>query len=277
MSERFTDPRDGKTYRTVKIGEQIWMAENLKYAGEDGCLGLYRDGAFNIYKQGEREPSIYEKLDEVSKSLLDKVLNKLNEMGELKEVYKKELPLSKEEEWIYPCLNYVLRTSITLNDKNPAVPLADLVREGVIGLMRARELYNSTKDVLHYGIRLAEACMSQVVINSYSPPIYPKDYEIYGRLYSWEEAMKNCPNGWHLPSKEEWQTLVDFAGGEEVASDFSALPDYPASWWSSSEDDSYFAYNFRYNFSKPYWHSPYWYKIPKYCQFPVRCIKNGGT
>ena len=39
----------------------------------------------------------------------------------------------------------------------------------------------------------------------------------YGRLYNWETAKKVCPSGWHLPSDEEWQLLLDFAGGSNVA------------------------------------------------------------
>ena len=41
--------------------------------------------------------------------------------------------------------------------------------------------------------------------------------QIYGRLYDWKTAMKACPSGWHLPSDDEWQKLVDFVGGDETA------------------------------------------------------------
>jgi len=33
--ENFVDIRDGKTYKKVKIGEQIWMGENLNYAADN--------------------------------------------------------------------------------------------------------------------------------------------------------------------------------------------------------------------------------------------------
>jgi len=58
---------------------------------------------------------------------------------------------------------------------------------------------------------------------------------VYGRLYNWTAAMKLppeylnkeitvnyphqgvCPIGWHVPSDDEWLTLQDYCGGEEIA------------------------------------------------------------
>ena len=45
----------------------------------------------------------------------------------------------------------------------------------------------------------------------------PSKCEQYGRLYFWAAAMQACPQGWHLPSLEEWKILMDAVGGENVA------------------------------------------------------------
>ncbi len=86
--DTFTDSRDGKTYKTVKIGEQVWMAQNLNYQTDSGA-------------------------------------------------------------WCYE---------------------------------------NS-----------ADSCNK------------------YGRLYDWNTAKTVCPAGFHLPSREDWQNLVDYVGGDEKA------------------------------------------------------------
>jgi uncharacterized protein (TIGR02145 family) len=59
----------------------------------------------------------------------------------------------------------------------------------------------------------------------------PSKVKIYGKLYTWAAAMRGAsnsntnpskvqgiaPQGWHLPSRAEWQELMEFLGGGKVA------------------------------------------------------------
>ena len=45
-----------------------------------------------------------------------------------------------------------------------------------------------------------------------------ENYQKYGCLYNWETAKDVCPDGWHLPSDEEWKVLERYLGMSEIES-----------------------------------------------------------
>lgn len=129
----------------------------------------------------------------------------------------------------------------------------------------------------------------------------------YGRLYTWDEAIEVCPDGWRLPTKVDFETLVATAGGESVAArklkatfgwdddngtdefGFMSLPsgardvdgfyyDLKAEYWSSIEywglvgefDGSAYSMSLSKNDADVY--VIFWGKT---AGFSVRCIKGG--
>lgn len=65
---------------------------------------------------------------------------------------------------------------------------------------------------------------------------------IYGYLYDWGTAQTVAPAEWHLPSQDEWNTLVSYLGGSDEAYD-KLLESGTAHWESpnSGTNDSKFA------------------------------------
>jgi len=125
----------------------------------------------------------------------------------------------------------------------------------------------------------------------------PANCDKYGKLYDWETAMKVCPEGWHLPSKKEWEILADFTkyrslkakrgwGERYNGTDdfgFKALPGGDGRsngsfsnigaggfFWSASEYNSKTAY-FKKN------EEEIWNSVDKSYLFSVRCLQDDET
>ena len=58
-----------------------------------------------------------------------------------------------------------------------------------------------------------------------------KYLETYGYLYTWETALKVCPDGWHLPSDAEFEKLSNFLGGPDIAG--GKLKEVGTTHWNS--------------------------------------------
>lgn len=130
--------------------------------------------------------------------------------------------------------------------------------------------------------------------------------DTYGRLYNYETAKTACPTGWHLPSEEEWETLLVTVQGDDLfneyvgerlkatsgwkengdgidAFDFTALPggrsisetnfygeEEQATWWSGPfNDGSMLAISLTYSNS-----GVSYVTTPKEYGLSVRCVQN---
>ena len=57
----------------------------------------------------------------------------------------------------------------------------------------------------------------------------------YGYLYNWQTAKNVCPNGWHLPTKAEFETLLNnYGGGSDSEANYTALIPIGNSGFSAS-------------------------------------------
>jgi len=127
----------------------------------------------------------------------------------------------------------------------------------------------------------------------------------YGRLYDWKTAQEVCPDAWHLPSHNEWETLMATVGsptGIRLKADsvwnedynngtntvgFAALPGGKSShdggfssvgeysgWWTSNESytsDTKLSYIWTISFKNG---DASWGGSSKLDLFSVRCLKN---
>jgi len=179
------------------------------------------------------------------------------------------------------------------------------IRQAAIKYMHENHYFTDPRDRKMYKtVKIGEQVWmaENLAYNAEGSKYYDDDekYEKYGRLYDWDTAMKSCPDGWHLPSREEWQTLIDFAGGNKIAGKklratndwidddegtddfgFAALPGgwaYPevsdyigggGFWHSSSASNDFIVYSAICRFSL------FGVTISGInCMYSVRCIKN---
>ncbi len=67
----------------------------------------------------------------------------------------------------------------------------------------------------------------------------PKSFKsIYGALYNWYVVGTNkiCPEGWHVPSEEDWNILQAYLGGSNVAG--GALKETGTTHWQNPNEDA---------------------------------------
>lgn len=130
--------------------------------------------------------------------------------------------------------------------------------------------------------------------DSYCYKNLPENCKTFGRLYSWKKALQVCPEGFRLPTDEDWTVLSDSVGGKDVAgykmmmggeTKFNVL--LAGNYNKTSNIFSYQFQNAYFWTATPFSETASWMRqfsaeqaninrstVKKHYYFSVRCIKN---
>ena len=67
----------------------------------------------------------------------------------------------------------------------------------------------------------------------------PENGEKYGKLYNWyavNDPRGLAPEGWHIPSDDEWSQLIDFCGEKSIA---DSLMESNSEWGNNNNENSF--------------------------------------
>ena len=188
----FTDV-DGKVYKCIQIGDQIWMAENLARRLPLGA----RDGVFTYNEE------VMDSLDYSGLTVSTKDPVFLEAFWQAMENAYND-GLIGEEDWAYidgldRSLSYsTIGMRIAMNCTRECATVVNTVcypEAESVALEAMKEPFEEEASV-EGDEHFAEA---ERLNGHYS--------ETYGLLYTYEAALRAVPEGWRLPSDEDWQQL----------------------------------------------------------------------
>lgn len=185
----FQDPRDMNTYKCITIGGQTWMAENLRYRFPQGSV----DGC---YTWGEEDIKL-EKIEVSTEAWVDSVSAGIAK-GEFVGNVVQVLPFGTFE---YPL---------------------SMMLEAYLSYYPPSDYLEMVKGWEGSHIKEAIAILERILNNLYVSAFVER-YNLleskngrystqYGLLYTYESALQAVPEGWRLPTDEDWKKLEETLG-----------------------------------------------------------------